>query len=67
MEELMITAAFLGNRTPHSAAIVIQSLCKVLHGIKFDLRLVPVTSAGAIVHIETHTKKLELQAVEGRL
>ena len=62
----MFTAAFLGNRTPHSA-IGMQSPYKMLNGAEPDLRLLRVIGARAFVHIETHTKKLELKAVEGRL
>ena len=64
--ELMSTAAFLGNRAPHSA-IGIQSPYKMLHGTEPDLRLIRVIGARAFVHIETYSKKLELKAVEGRL
>lgn len=32
-----------------------------------DLRLLQVIHARAIVHVETHTKKFELRAVEGHL
>ena len=62
----MSTAAFLGNRAPHSA-IGIQSPYKMLHGTEPDLRLIRVIGARAFVHIETYSKKLELKAVEGRL
>ena len=54
--ELMFTAAFLGNRTPHSA-IDMQSPYKMLHGTEPDLRLLRVIGARAF----------ELKAVEGRL
>ena len=64
--ELMFMAAFLGNRAPHSA-IGMQSPHKMLKGAEPDLRLLRVIGARAFVHIETHTKKLELKAVEGRL
>ena len=64
--ELMFTAAFLGNRAPHSA-IGMQSPYKLLHGTEPDLRLVRVTGTRAFVHIERHSQKLELKAVEGRL
>ena len=64
--ELMFTAAFWGNRAPHSA-IGMQSPYKMLNGTEPDLRLLRVIGARAFVHIETYTKKLELKAVEGRL
>ena len=64
--EMMFTAAFLGNRAPHSA-IGMQSPFKMLNGADPDLRLLRVIGARAFVHIETHTKTLELKAVEGRL
>ena len=62
----MFTAAFLGNRAPHSA-IGMQSPYKMLHGTEPDLRLLRVIGARAFVHIETFSKKLELKVVEGRL
>ena len=64
--ELMFTAAFLGNRAPHSA-VGMQSPYKMLHGTEPDLRLLQVNGARAFVHIETYSKNLELKAVEGRL
>ena len=64
--ELMFTAAFLGNRAPHSA-IGMQSPYKTLHGREPDLRLLRVIGARAFVHVETYTKKLDVRAVEGRL
>ena len=62
----MFTAAFLGNRAPHSA-IGMQSPYKMLHGTEPDLRLLRVIGARAFVYIETYSKKLELKAVEERL
>ena len=47
-----VTAAFLGNRAPHSA-IGIQSPYKLLHGTEPDLRLLRVIGARAFVHIKT--------------
>ena len=64
--EMMFTAAFLGNRAPHSA-IGMQSPYKVLHGTEPDLRFLRVIGAQAFVHIETYSKNLELKAVEGQL
>ena len=63
---LMFTAAFLGNRAPHSA-IGMQSPYRLLHGTEADLRLLRVVGARASVHIEKHSQNLELKAVEGRL
>ncbi|CAN0542042.1 unnamed protein product, partial [Laminaria digitata] len=53
--ELMFTAAFLGNRAPHSA-IGMQSPYKMLHGTEPDLRLLRVIGSRAFVHIETYSK-----------
>ena len=64
--ELMFTAAFLRDRAPHSA-IGMQSLYKMLPGTEPDLRLLRVIGARAFVHIETYSKKIEVQVVEGRL
>ena len=47
--ELMFTAAFLGNRAPHST-IGMQSPYKMLHGTEPDLKLLIVIG---FVHIET--------------
>ena len=63
--ELMFTAAFLSNRAPYSA-IGMQSPYKMLHGREPDLRLLRVIGARAFVHVEMHTKKLNVRAVEGR-
>ena len=62
----MFTAAFLRDRAPHSA-IGMQSLYKMLPGTEPDLRLLRVIGARAFVHIETYSKKIEVQVVEGRL
>ena len=51
--ELMFTAAFLGNRAPHSA-IGVQSPYKMLHGTEPDLRFVRVVGARTFLHIETY-------------
>ena len=64
--EFLFTAAFLGNRAPHSA-IGMQSSYKMLHGMKPDLRLLRVIGARAFVRIETYSKTFELKVVEGRL
>ena len=62
----MFTAAFLGNRAPHSA-IDMRSPYKMLYGTESDLRLLRVIGAQAFVRIETYSKKLQLKVVEGRL
>ena len=62
--ELMFTAAFLGNRAPHSA-IGMQSPYKMLHRTEPDLTLLRVIGARTFVHVETYSIKLELKAVEG--
>ena len=64
--ELMFTAAYVGNRVPHSA-LNMQSPYKMLKGTEPDLRILRVIGARAFVHIERRTKKLALKAVEGRL
>ena len=61
--EWMFTAAFLGNRAPHSA-IGMQYPYKMLHGTEPNLRLLRVIGARAFAHIETYSKNLELKAVE---
>lgn len=62
----MFTAAFLGNRAPHTA-IRMQSPYKILHRTEPGLRLLRVIGARAFSHVKTYIKKLELKAVEGRL
>ena len=64
--ELMFTAAYVGNRAPHSA-LNMQSPYKMLKGTEPDLRILRVIGARAFVHIERRTKKLAPKAVEGRL
>lgn len=74
LRELIFTAAFLGNRAPHSV-IDILSPYKMLHGTEPDVHLLCVIGVSAFVHIETHiemhietySKSPELKAVEGRL
>ena len=62
----MFTAAFLGNRAP-SFTISIHPPFKMLNGTEPDMRLLRVIGARAFAHMETFTKKLDLNAVEGRL
>ena len=64
--ELMFTAAYVGNRAPHSA-LNMQSPYKMLEGTEPDLRILRVIGARVFVYIERRTKKLALKAVEGRL
>ena len=62
----MFTAAYVGNRAPHSA-LNMQSPYKMLTGTEPDVRILRVIEARAFVHIERRTKKPALKAVEGRL
>ena len=62
----MFMAAHVGTRAPHSA-LNMQSPFKILKGKEPDLRILRVSGARALVHIERRTKKLALKAVEGRL
>ena len=65
-EDLMFTAAFLENGTPHSS-IGNQSRYEMLHETEPGLRFLRVTGARAIVHIKRYSKNLEINAVEGPL
>ena len=62
----MFTAAYVGDRAPHSA-LNIQSSYKMLKGTEPDVRILRVIGARAFVHFERRTKKLVFNAVEGRL
>ena len=62
----MFTAAYVGNRAPHSA-LNMQSSYKMLKRTEPDLRIFCIIGAKAFEHIEKRTKKLALKAVEGRL
>ena len=64
--ELMHTAGYLSNRTPH-AALHNGTPYKALYGKDAHLEHLRVFGARAFVHEETHTKKLESRAWEGRL
>ncbi|CAN0098636.1 unnamed protein product [Sphacelaria rigidula] len=64
--ELMFTAAYLANRSPHSA-LDMQPPHKMLKGTEPHLKHLRVVGARAFVHIERHTSKLALKVVEGRL
>lgn len=63
--ELMFTAAYLANRTPHSA-LNMGTPYKALHGKEATLQHLRTIGSRAFVHIETHTKKLEDRSWEGR-
>ena len=62
----MSTVAYVGNKALHSA-LNIQSPLKMLKGVELDLQIHCVIGARAFVHIERRTKKLSLQADDGRL
>ena len=64
--ELMFTAAYVGNRAPHSA-LNMQSSFKIPKGTGPDSRFLRVIGDRACVHIERRTKKLVPKTVEGRL
>ena len=64
--ELMHTAIYLSNRTPH-AALQNGTPYKALYGKDAYLGHLRVIGARAFVHEETHTRKLEYRAWEGRL
>lgn len=64
--ELMKTAVYLSNRTPH-AALQNGTPYKALYGKDAHLGNLRVIGARAFVHEETHTRKLEHRAWEGRL
>ena len=62
----MFTAAYLANRTPHSALNMATSY-KDLHGKEATLQHLRTIGSRAFVHIEAHTRKLEDRSWEGRL
>ena len=64
--ELMQTAVFLSNRSPH-AALNNGTPYKALYGKDAYLGHLRVIGSRAFVHHETYTKKLEHRAWEGRL
>ena len=64
--ELMHTAVYLSNRTP-LAALHNGTPYKALYGKDAHVGHLRVVGARAFVHEETHTKKLESRAWEGRL
>ena len=62
----MHAAIYLSNRTPH-AALQNGTSYKALYGKDAYLGHLWVIGARAFVHEETHTRKLEYRAWEGRL
>ena len=64
--ELFLAASYLYNRAPHSA-LNHDTPYKTLHGKDADLRHLRVIGAIAFVYIETHQKKLDPRAWEGRV
>ena len=64
--ELMQTAVFLSNRSPH-AALNNGTPYKALYGKDAYLGHLRVIGSKAFVHHEAYTKKLEHRAWEGRL
>ena len=64
--ELFLTASYLCKRAPHSA-LNHETPYKILHGKDADLRHLRVIGARAFVHVETHQKKLDPRAWEGRI
>ena len=64
--EMFFTATYLANRMPHSV-LQTQAPFTVLFGVQTKLDHLRSIAARAVVHIETHTTKLEDKAWEGRL
>ena len=64
--ELMLTAAYLNNRTPH-AALNNETPYKRLYGKDATLGHFRTIGARAFVHVETRGRKLDQRAWEGRL
>lgn len=64
--ELFPTAAYLANRSPHSA-LDSQTPYFKFHGKQAGMSALRTIGARAFVHVETHTPKLEDRAWEGRL
>ena len=63
---MFFTATYLANRMPHSV-LQTQAPFTVLFGVQTKLDHLRSIAARAVVHIETHTTKLEDKAWEGRL
>ena len=64
--ELMFTASYLANRSPHSTLEGATPYSK-MHNLEPDLTGLRTIGARAFVHRETYTKKLEDRAFEGKL
>ena len=62
----MQTAVYLSNRVPH-AALGNITLYRALYGKHANLGHLREIGARAFVHVETHTRKLDPKAWEGRL
>ena len=65
-EDLMLTAVYISNRTPH-AALASTTPYKTLYGEDAHLRHLRAIGARAFVHVETHTTTLDRRAREGLL
>ena len=64
--ELMFTATYLANRSPHSTLEGATPYSK-MHNLEPDLTGLRAIGVRAFVHRETYTKKLEDRAFEGKL
>ena len=64
--ELMFTATYLANRSPHSTLEGATPYSE-MHNLEPDLTGLRAIGARAFVHRETYTKKLEDRAFEGKL
>ena len=64
--ELMYTATYLANRSPHSTLEGATPYSK-MHNLEPDLTGLRAIGARAFVHRETYTKKLEDRAFEGKV
>ena len=64
--ELMQMAVYVSNRVPH-AALANETPYKAPYGKDAHLGHLWAIGARAFVHMETHTKKLDRRAWEGRL
>ena len=64
--EVMLTAAYLNNRTPH-AAFNNETPYKRLYGKDATLGHFRTIGARAFVHVETRGRKLDQRGWEGRL
>ena len=62
----MQTAVYLRNRVPHSA-LKNDTPYKTLYGKGVPLGHLRAIGARAFVHVETHVRKLDPRAWEGRL